>query len=62
MGPRGWRFELLRHDVTERLPFEDGEFDRVISVNMLEAIPTRDEFALEAHRVLKLGGRLLCAH
>lgn len=56
------RFEFLQGDVSERLPFEDGEFDRVLSVNMLEAIPAKDELAREAHRVLKPGGRLVCAH
>lgn len=56
------RFEFLHHDVNTRLPFADGEFDRVLSVNTLEAIPAKDEFAREAHRVLRPGGRLVCAH
>lgn len=56
------RFVFLQHDANERLPFEDGEFDRVMSVNTLEAIPAKEEFAREAHRVLKPGGRLVCTH
>ena len=56
------RFVFLQHDVNERLPFEDGAFDRVLSVNAIEAIPAKDVFAREAHRVLKPGGRLVCAH
>lgn len=56
------RFELLRHDVTEPLPFGDAAFDRILSVNALEAISEKDELVREAHRVLKPGGRLVCAH
>jgi SAM-dependent methyltransferase len=56
------RFAFVNHDINERLPFEDDEFDRVLSVNALEAIPAKDAFVREAHRVLKPGGRLVCAH
>jgi ubiquinone/menaquinone biosynthesis C-methylase UbiE len=56
------RFRFLQHDVNERLPFEDGEFDRVLSVNALEAIPAKEVFAREAHRTLQAGGQLVCAH
>ena len=56
------RFVFVQHDANERLPFEDEEFDRVLSVNLLEAISAKDEFVREAHRVLKPDGRLVCAH
>jgi ubiquinone/menaquinone biosynthesis C-methylase UbiE len=56
------RFVFLQHDLNERLPFEGAEFDRILSVNTLEAIPAKNELAREAHRVLKPGGRLVCAH
>lgn len=56
------RFEFVRHDVTAGLPFEDGEFDRVVSVNVLEAIEAKEAFARAAHRVLRPGGRFVCAH
>lgn len=56
------RFVFLEHDLNERLPFEDAAFDRVLSVNALEAIPAKVELAREAHRVLKPGGRVVCAH
>lgn len=56
------RFRFLRHDMNERLPLEDGAFDRVLSVNALEAISAKTELVREAHRVLKPGGRLVCAH
>lgn len=56
------RFVVLHHDVNEGLPFEDGELDRVLSVNALEAVSEKAAFVREAHRVLKPGGRLVCAH
>ena len=56
------RLAFLRHDLTERLPFDDQTFDRVLSVNVLEAIPDKAAFVREAHRVLKPGGRVVCAH
>jgi SAM-dependent methyltransferase len=56
------RFSFLQHDLNERLPFDDGAVDRVLSVNALEAIPAKDVIVREAHRVLKPGGRLVCAH
>jgi SAM-dependent methyltransferase len=47
--------------VGEQLPFKDGAFDAVISIAVLEHV--RDPFrcAAELVRVLKPGGRLICA-
>ena len=60
-------FEIVDYDTTdvigvgEQLPFHDGVFDGVISVAVLEHV--RDPFrcASEISRVLKPGGRLICA-
>ncbi|MCZ6855754.1 MAG: methyltransferase domain-containing protein [Gammaproteobacteria bacterium] len=47
------------HHVTDhRLPFPDGDFDRVICKNVLEYVPDLEATLFEVHRVLKPGGRL----
>ncbi|HEY0022458.1 MAG TPA: methyltransferase domain-containing protein [Longimicrobium sp.] len=50
------------HDVSAGLPFEDGEFDRVLSVNLLECIADKQRLLTEVHRVLGPGGRVVFAH
>jgi SAM-dependent methyltransferase len=60
-------FEIVDYDTTdviglgESLPFDDGVFDAVISVAVLEHV--RDPFACAAEisRVLKPNGRLVCS-
>lgn len=50
--------EILRHDVTNPLPFEDSSYDACYSSHVLEHL-SRDEALLlltEIHRVLKPGG------
>ncbi|MGE0455477.1 MAG: class I SAM-dependent methyltransferase [Vicinamibacteria bacterium] len=42
-----------------RLPFEDGSFDRVVVIDMLEHVPDDAAFARELARVTKPGGRLI---
>jgi len=56
------RFTFVVHDLTEGIPFEDGAFDRVLSVNVLEAIPDKAALLRETHRVLSADGRLVFAH
>ncbi|HEX7049002.1 MAG TPA: methyltransferase domain-containing protein [Longimicrobiales bacterium] len=56
------RFTFLVHDMTEGIPFDDGAFDRILSVNVLEAIPDKAALLREVHRVLKPEGRLVFAH
>lgn len=45
----------INHD---KLPFEDRGFDEVYSKFVLEHITNLDNYFKEAHRVLKLGGKL----
>lgn len=56
-GLNGLRFEL---GYSQRLPFADGEFDRVLSSMMLHHLDdeTKAATAAEAFRVLRPGGRL----
>ena len=56
------RFRFLVHDLSKGLPFGAGEFDRVLSVNVLEAIVDKPALLREAHRVLDPEGRLVVAH
>ena len=44
------------------LPFPDGSFDAVLSVNVLEALPDPSQALLEMRRVLRPGARILVAH
>lgn len=44
------------------MPFGDGEFDRVLSVNLLETIPEKNALLAEVHRVLRGEGRIVFAH
>ena len=45
-------------DLTQRLPFEDAEFDTVILSDVLEHIPNPENIVYEIHRVLKKNGKL----
>ena len=45
------RFE--NHDVTERLPYPDGSFDRVLSALVLEHVPDVEAFLRELARVTR---------
>lgn len=47
---------LVRGD---RLPFDDGSFDRVAVVDMLEHVPEEAAFVAELARVTRPGGRLV---
>ncbi|HEY2943486.1 MAG TPA: class I SAM-dependent methyltransferase [Vicinamibacteria bacterium] len=56
--------ELVSDDVHQvaggaRLPFADGEFDRVVVVDMLEHVADDAAFAAELARVIRPGGRLV---
>ena len=56
------RFTFVVHDLTQGLPFEEAAFDRVLSVNVLEAIRDKAELLREVHRVLNSEGRLVFSH
>ena len=48
--------DLVEGDATD-MPFDDGEFDSLASIQTLEYIPNVDGAIREARRVLKLGGK-----
>jgi SAM-dependent methyltransferase len=56
------RLEFVTHDLATGIPFGDGEFDRVLSINLLEAIPDKAALLAEVHRVLRPEGRVVFAH
>jgi SAM-dependent methyltransferase len=49
-------------DLDEPLPFEDGSLDRVVSMNVIEALADPAAFLIECHRVLRPGGRAVIGH
>src|SRR5205814_3102209 len=51
------RFE--NHDVTERLPYADASFDRVLSALVLEHVPDVAAFLRELGRVTRPDGRIV---
>jgi ubiquinone/menaquinone biosynthesis C-methylase UbiE len=51
--------DLRRSDLDEPLPFEDGAFDVVTSVNVLYAVADPARTVAELERVLKPGGLLI---
>lgn len=55
----GVKAELLAHDLTKPLPFNDACFDRVISCLVLEHIKNLDAFLAELSRVCRPGGFLV---
>ena len=46
--------------VAEKLPWDDGEFDAVISFLVLCSVQDADQALREINRVLKKGGKLFC--
>lgn len=46
-------------DASRQLPFADGSFDAVLSVDAMCHLPRRDEILTELHRVLAPGGRIV---
>lgn len=53
---------FLRADVSAGLPFGDGVFDAVFSLNLLECLPDKQALLCEMHRVLRPDGQVVCAH
>jgi len=46
-------------DLTQPLPFRDGEFDTIVLSDVLEHIPVPEQFWREMSRILSPGGKLL---
>lgn len=44
------------------LPFADGAFDALFSLNLLECVPNKAALLAEMGRVLRPGGQIVCAH
>jgi SAM-dependent methyltransferase len=65
--PNVVNFEIAAYDTTdvrgvgELLPFRDDTFDGIISIAVLEHVKDPFQCAREIMRVLKPGGKLLCA-
>lgn len=55
-------FEWHQADVSHGLPFADGTFDALFSLNLLECVPDKAALLGEMHRVLCPGGQVVCAH
>lgn len=57
----GYNPTFLRTDVNSPLPFGDGTFNKVVSVNVLYALTDPSATLKEIRRVLKPGGELVLA-
>jgi ubiquinone/menaquinone biosynthesis C-methylase UbiE len=51
--------EFARGDLGARLPYDDATFDRILSINVLYALPDPDATLRELLRVLKPGGLIV---
>lgn len=51
--------EPVHHADNETLPFEDNEFDRIISIDVHEHVEDPKEITLEIHRVAKSGAQII---
>ena len=56
------RFSWHHADVSRGLPFADGAFDALYSLNLLECVPDKATLLAEMARVLRPGGQVVCAH
>ena len=56
------RFAWHLHDVSSDLPFADGAFGALFSLNLLECVPDKAALLAEMGRVLRPGGSIICAH
>ena len=48
-------------DVSGGFPFDDGSFDLVVASQVIEHLDDTDKFVKEIYRVLKIGGKCICA-
>jgi SAM-dependent methyltransferase len=61
-GPHPSRLELVHADLNHPLPIVDSSLDAVVSHDLLELLRDPSALLLEAHRVLRPGGRLVLGH
>ena len=56
----GYNIDIIQHDITTKLPFEDETFD--IIINPVSLVYVEDIYFVfkECSRILKKGGRLIC--
>lgn len=58
--PTGIRY--IKHDLNNKLPFENEFFDLIYSHNVLECIKDRSSHLSEIYRILKPSGKLIYSH
>jgi len=51
--------EVITADCQQRMPFEDGSFDRALAIHVLEHLPDLPAALAEIHRLLKPTGRFV---
>ncbi len=56
----GYKVNLIKYDMTKRLPFDDNSFDIIIFPACSEFIEKVEPVFRECYRILKKGGILLC--
>lgn len=58
------KIQIVLHSLTEKLPFEDQFFTKIISNNVIYTLPVkeRDKIFSEFYRVLKPGGRIIVSN
>jgi len=54
--------EFILGNKSDKLPFEDDCFDRILCHNVIECVPNKDIFINEIYRVLKPNGALVLSH
>jgi SAM-dependent methyltransferase len=52
-------YDVRQADATQKIPFEDGSFDLVTALDVIEHVDEDDRILEEACRVLRPGGHLL---
>lgn len=56
----GYDIRIVRADMTEKLPFEDGEFDQIFSPVSFVYVENIEPIFKECYRILRPNGVLLC--
>lgn len=54
--------EFIRYEFHDQLPFPDGRFDAVVTIDAVECIKDKDALVGEIHRVLRPHGKVLAMH